>query len=80
VKVIVPSALAVAVPCLGALTPLRVRVSPSRSLSLVRTAMPTGVSSAVVAVSSPVEGASFTAVIVTVTVPVAEASWPSLTV
>jgi len=48
-----------------------------RSLSLPSTAIVTAVSSAVVAVSSAATGASFVAVIVTVTVAVADPPWPS---
>jgi len=63
--VIVPSALAVAVPCAGAPTLLTTSVSPSRSVSFARTATLTGVSSAVVVASSVGAGASLTALMVT---------------
>jgi hypothetical protein len=75
-----PSAFGEALPCAGAPTPLTTSVSPSRSLSLPSTPIVSGVSSGVVAASSVAEGASFVAVTVTVTAPIAVPPRPSLTV
>ncbi len=69
-----------AVPCAGVLTELTASVSPSRSVSLVRTAIVDAVSSAVVAASSTATGPSLTPVTVTVTVAVALPPLPSPTV
>ncbi|RJR93347.1 hypothetical protein CS559_04284 [Dickeya solani] len=74
-----PSALITTDP-LPAVAAVTVSGLPSTSLSFARTSTVTGVSSAVVALSLPVTGASFTAVTVMVSVPVATPPAPSLTV
>ena len=61
----------------GAVVALTLSVSPSRSLSLAKTLMTTGVSSLVVALSSRAVGLSLT---VTLTVAVALPPLPSMTV
>ena len=64
-------------------TAVTVNVSPSTSVSLATrslAAIVSAVSSAVVFASLTATGASLTAVIVTVTAPVAVPPWPSLTV
>ena len=56
------------------------RLSPSTSQSFCSTLTVTGLSSAVVALSVPAVGASFTAATVTVSCPFADPPFPSLTV
>ena len=65
-------------PLAGAVVALTLKVSPSRSLSLPKTAMVTGVSSLVVTLSSTAVGSSLTGVTVTVTVAVALPPLPSM--
>ena len=74
-----PVSVSTAVPCTGSDTPATVRVSPSGSLSLVRTAMVTGVSSAVCAASSTASGGSSTGRTVTSTAACAVSPDPSPT-
>jgi hypothetical protein len=75
--VIVPSALATALPCAGVLTAVTVRLSPSRSVSFASTATLRAVSSTVVAASLTATGTSFTGVTLTLTVAVALPPRPS---
>ena len=74
--VTVPSPLFATVPCSPCVTALTASVSPSTSVSFVRTLTVAGVSSSVVAESSRAAGGSLTAVTVTLTVAVARCSWP----
>ena len=76
----VSSALITTEPLAGAVVALTLSVSPSRSLSLPKTSMVTGVSSLVVAVSSRAVGSSLAAETVTVTLAVALPPLPSMTV